>query len=55
MVDNSITNIGDSWESEDVPNHRKTAEDVDGHREEASKDSDEAVDLNDHSYDGPAE
>ena len=54
MVDNCITNIRDSRQSKNVTNNRETSEDVDGHGEEATKDSDEAIDLNDHAYDGPA-
>ena len=55
LTHNTITYIWDSWEGKDGSDDWETPERVDGHGEEAAKESDEAVDLNDHPHDWPSQ
>ena len=55
LTNNGVADIRDSGEGEYGSRHGETPEGVDRHREESSEQGDEAVDLNDHSHDGPAQ
>ena len=55
LTHNGVANIRDSGKGEYGSRHRETPEGVDRHREESSEQGNEAVDLNDHSHDGPAQ